>query len=109
MADPSPNVSSDEYEQLSSLWHEHQSANWLVSGDAHEGELMTLDTVVGGCVIYYFEEGEVDAQRVGILDDCLGDLESLISDLEPEAQEYFMRLQQLGALVLKLGRKSKKL
>lgn len=104
MADPSSNLSI-EFDQLTSLWHEHQSAVWLVAGNTHEGELMTLDTVVAGCVTYYFEERELDVQRVGILDDCLGDLENLISDLEPDAQEYFIRLQQLGKLLLKLGPK----
>ena len=104
MADPSSNLSI-EFDQLTSLWHEHQSAVWLVAGNTHEGELMTLDTVVAGCVTYYFEERELDVQRVGILDDCLGDLENLISDLEPDAQEYFIRLQQLGKLLLRLGPK----
>ena len=102
MADQSSNRSS-EYELLSSLWQDHQEADWLISGDAHEGELMTLDTVVAGCVTYYFEEQELDVQRIGILEDCLGDLENLMPDLEADAQVYFERLYQLGTLLLKLG------
>jgi len=104
MADPSSDVSGN-YALLSSLWDLHVSADWPVGGDAHEGELMTLDTVVAGCVTYYFEERELDAQRVGILHDCLADLKNLLSDLEPEAQAYFERLQQLGELLLTLGPK----
>lgn len=102
MADQPSNVSS-EYYVLSSLWPEHQSAEWPVAGDSHEGELMTLDTVVAGCVTYYFEERELDIQRVEILEDCLTDLENLLADLDPDAQAYFERLQQLGQLLLKLG------
>lgn len=102
MADQPSNVSS-EYDVLCSLWPEHQAAEWPVAGDAHEGELMTLDTVVAGCVTYYFEERELDIQRVGILEDCLADLGNLQADLDPDAQVYFERLQQLGRLLLKLG------
>ena len=104
MADPSSRVSS-EYDLLSTLWEDHQSADWPVAGDSHEGELMTLDTVVAGCVTYYVEERELDIQRVGILEDCLRDLENLMPDLESDAQVYFERLQQLGTLLLKLGPK----
>ncbi|MCH7614164.1 MAG: hypothetical protein IH978_00245 [Nitrospinae bacterium] len=102
MADLTPDLSSDS-SLLSSLWQVHQSAEWPVAGDVHEGELMTLDTVVAGCVTYYVEEHGLDTQRVGILKDCLADLENLLPDLEPDdPQAYFERLQQLGDLLLKL-------
>ncbi len=101
MADLTPDLSSDS-SLLSSLWQVHQSAEWPVAGDAHEGELMTLDTVVAGCVTYYVEEHGLDTQRVGILKDCLTDLENLLPDLEPDPQAYFERLQQLGELLLRL-------
>ncbi|MDT7043002.1 hypothetical protein [Candidatus Nitronereus thalassa] len=99
MAELSPNPAPD-YGMISTLWQVHQDADWPVSGDTHEGELMTLDTVVAGCVTYFLEERELDAQRVGILQDCLADLESLMSDLDSEAQTYFERLQQLGGWIL---------
>ena len=102
MAEFSQNPLPD-YGMISTLWKAHQDADWPVSGDGHEGELMTLDAVVAGCVTYYLEEGELDAQRVGILQDCLADLESLMLDLDSEAQPYFERLQQLGELLIKLG------
>jgi len=103
MADqPSPDL-QDHYSVLATLWDEHQSADWPVTGDAHEGELMTLDTVVAGCVTYYFEERELDDPRVEILKDCLDDLETLMSELDPDCHPYFVRLQQLGELLLKLG------
>ena len=101
MADPTPILPSD-HDLLSSLWQVHQSAEWPLAGYAHEGELMTLDTVMAGCVTYYVEEQDLDSQRVGILKDCLADLENLLPELEPDPQVYFERLQQLGDLLLKL-------
>jgi hypothetical protein len=102
MADPSSEM-SDVKAKLSSLWELHVSADWPVGGDAHEGELMTLDTVVAGCVTYYVDEQELDAQRVVILQDCLSELKNLMPDLDPDAQEYFERLQQLAELLIRLG------
>jgi len=102
MADPTPILPSD-HDLLSSLWQVHQSAEWPVAGDAHEGELMTLDTVMAGCVTYYVDEHGLDTQRARILKDCLTDLANLLPDLEPDPQAYFERLKQLGDLLLKLG------
>ena len=93
---------SDDYGLLASLWQRHQAAEWPITGDVHEGELMTVDTVVAGCVTYYVEERELDDQREAILKDCLNDLEKVLPQLEPDSQDYFERLQQLGALILKL-------
>jgi len=101
MANQSLDLPSDS-SLFASLWEVHQAAEWPVSGDAHEGELMTLDTVMAGCFTYYVEEHDLDPQRVGIIKDCLGDLENVLPELEPDSQAYFERLQQLGELLLKL-------
>ena len=95
---------SNDFVLLSALWQEHQTADWPVGGDLNEGQLMTLDTVVAGCITYYFEELGLDEQRVGILNDCLADLENLTSDLEPDSEAYFERLQRLGRLLLEINR-----
>ena len=98
---------SNNFALLSALWREHQEADWPVSGEVNEGQLMTLDTVVAGCVTYYFEEQSLDEKRLVILDDCLADLENLVSDLDPDSGahfEYFERLQQLGKLLLDMNR-----
>ena len=95
---------SSNFALLSALWREHQEAGWPVSGEVNEGQLMTLDTVVAGCVTYYFEEQSLDEKRLVILDDCLADLENLVSDLEPDSRAYFERLQQLGKLLLEMNR-----
>ena len=95
---------SNDFALLSALWQEHQTADWPVGGYLNEGQLMTLDTVVAGCITYYFEELDLDEQRVGILNDCLADLENLTSDLEADSEAYFKRLQRLGKLLLEINR-----
>ena len=78
----------------------HQNAPWPESLGPTEGELMMVDTVIAGCVTYYFEEAELDLQRVGILQDSLSDLDALLPELPDQAVGYFERLQKLGTSLL---------
>ena len=91
-------------QDLTRLWEIHQAAEWPVGVGSREGELMTLDTVVSGCVTYFFEERELDPQRVVILEDCLSDLEAALPELSEDPLDYFQRVKQLGALLLEAGR-----
>ena len=104
MADKGAMISSNE-QDLTRLWDVHQAAEWPVGVGSHEGELMTLDTVVSGCAAYYFEEHELDPQRVAILEDCLSDLESVLPELNEDPLDYFERVKQLGVLLLEAGRR----
>ena len=62
---------------------------------------MTLDTVISGCVVFYLDSPEgLDHQRVAIVRDCLGDLDDLIGELDTDSQAYFLRLRQLGEMLL---------
>ncbi len=62
---------------------------------------MTIDTVIGGCVVYYLDSPEgLDDQRVAIVKDCLGDLDDLTEALDTEPQAYFYRLRELGVMLL---------
>lgn len=62
---------------------------------------MTLDTVISGCVVYYLDSSEgLDERRRAILEDCLGDIQELLADLDADSQAYFGELQQLGELLL---------
>lgn len=99
MADPQA-----VHPDLARLWEVHQAAEWPASVGIHEGALMTLDTVVGGCVTYFVEEHHIDPPRVAILEDCLADLETVLPELAEESLGYFERLKQLGSLVLESGR-----
>ena len=86
---------------LQELWQIHQDAKWPDMLEGAEGELMMLDTVIVGCINYYVEEKALDSQRVVILEDSLSELDELMPDLPDEGTEYFSRLRQLGALILK--------
>jgi hypothetical protein len=84
-----------------SLWQVHRDAGWPKVSGPHEGELMTLDTVISGCVTFFLEsEDGLDPQRVEILESCLTDLNGLLPDLAEEAEPYFERLRRLADLLL---------
>jgi hypothetical protein len=86
---------------IPSLWLKHREAGWPHGVGPNEGELMTLDTVISGCATYYLEsEDGLDSQRVDILEDCMADLDGLMTDLADETIEYFARLQTIGRLLL---------
>ncbi|MGH7256665.1 MAG: hypothetical protein ACREI3_12920, partial [Nitrospirales bacterium] len=62
-------------QEIQDLWRVHRDAGWPPCAGGSEGELMTLDTVISGCVAYFLEqEHGLDPQRVVILEDCLADL-----------------------------------
>ncbi len=92
-------------QDLTLLWETHRAAEWPVGLGMHEGELMTLDTVFSGCVIYFLEERDLDPPRVTILEDGLAELDALLPELDEESLGYFERLKRLGVLVLALGRR----
>lgn len=84
-----------------SLWETHKEERWPQVGSHHEGALMTLDTVISGCVVYFLDSPEgLDAQRIGIIEDCVADLDTLADELEEDCRPYFHRLRQLGALLI---------
>ena len=82
------------------VWQVHQADDWPGDLGSDEGQLMTLDTVIGGCLTYFFEEQELDAQRVEILRECLAELDGVGQDLSETATAYFRRLQFLGTTLL---------
>jgi hypothetical protein len=82
-------------------WERHCADDWPQFSSPHQGPLMTIDTVIGGCVVYYLDGADgLDDQRLAILEDCLHDLDDLTGELEAEYQPYFLRLRQLGSLLL---------
>ncbi|MBM4123353.1 MAG: hypothetical protein FJ246_00115 [Nitrospira sp.] len=87
--------------EVLSLWQIHRDSDWPRFSDPNEGALMTLDTVISGCVTYYLESTEgLDPQRVEILKSCLEDLNGLLPTLPEEAGAYFERLRTLGLHLL---------
>ncbi len=93
-------MTENDRDKLDEIWQIHQSAGWPEGLGNDEGQLMTLDTVIGGCLTYYFEEHHLDEPRVEILRDCLGELELIVQDLSEGNQAYFNRLQLMAATLL---------
>ena len=92
---------------LVALWEVHRDAGWPKIGDGHEGELMTLDTVISGCMVFFLDsDGGLDPQRVDILESCLADLDSLLPDMPEESSAYFERLRTLAGLLVKAAKTS---
>ncbi len=66
---------------------------------------MTLDTVIGGCAVFYLDGSEgLDRQRIAILKDCVADLDTLLEDLAEDSLEYFRRLRQLASALVQSSR-----
>jgi hypothetical protein len=83
------------------LWGTHKEERWPQMGSQHEGPLMTLDTVISGCVVYFLDSPEgLDIQRIRIVEDCVADLDNLTDELDEGCQPYFQRLRHLGALLI---------
>lgn len=84
-----------------SAWELHCADGWPQFSSLHQGPLMTIDTVISGCVVYYLNSADgLDDQRLAILKDCLDDLDHLTEELDDECQPYFIRLRHLGSLLL---------
>ncbi len=82
------------------MWQVHQDAEWPGDLEGVEGQLMTLDTVICGCLTYFCQEHDLDEQRVEILRECLAELEGIVEDVSETPSEYFHRLQFLGTTLL---------
>lgn len=88
-------------EDLQALWELHREAEWPAASTPHEGELMTLDTVISGCAVYFFDSARrLDPPRVDMLRTCLNELNDLLPDLTGESIDYFHRLRMLAESLL---------
>jgi hypothetical protein len=86
---------------IETAWNQHRGNDWPQFTSPNQGQLMTLDTVISGCVVFYLDSPEgLDRQRVAIVQDCLNDLDDLTGELDVDSQAYFVRLRRLGELLL---------
>lgn len=93
------------HQSIASLWEEHSRDGWPQLSNPNEGQLMTLDTVIGGCAVFYLDgQPEMDSQRIAILEDCVADLDGLLEDLSDESLGYFQRLRRLAIALVDVGR-----
>jgi len=86
---------------IAAAWKQHCENGWPQFSSPYQGQLMTLDTVISGCVVFYLDSPEgLDHQRVAIVRDCVGDLGDLTEELDTDSREYFLRLRRLGEMLL---------
>ncbi len=86
---------------LRSLWETHKEADWPRCDSPQEGALMTLDTVISGCVVYCVEHrADLDLQRIEMLRACLADLDAILPEVTDDSREYFERLRALGGILV---------
>ncbi|MFO0707493.1 MAG: hypothetical protein U0412_11635 [Nitrospira sp.] len=86
---------------IASLWDAHRGEGWPTLTTPSQGQLMTLDTVISGCVVFFLDSPDgLDSQRVAIIQDCLADLDDLMDELDSESKPYFLRLRHLGTLLI---------
>lgn len=89
------------HHSIASLWEEHSREGWPHFSSPNEGQLMTLDTVIGGCAVFYLDgQPELDDQRIAILQDCVADLDGLLEDLSGDSLGYFQRLRRLATALV---------
>ena len=94
-------------ELIATAWEAHCQDGWPHFSSPNQGQLMTLDTVISGCVVFYLDGADgLDAQRIAMVKDCIGDLDDLTGELDAESQPYFLRLRQLGEMLLQLNHPS---
>jgi hypothetical protein len=86
---------------IETAWGRHREQGWPDFSSPNQGQLMTLDTVIAGCVVYYLDSPDgLDERRVTIVKDCLNDLDELTGELDGDSQAYFLRLRELCELLL---------
>ncbi|MDR4478641.1 MAG: hypothetical protein R3B37_02665 [Nitrospira sp.] len=92
------------HQDIAALWDEHSREGWPRFSSPNEGQLMTLDTVIGGCAVFYLDgQAEMDSQRIAILQDCVADLDTLLDDLSEDSLSYFQRLRRLATALAQLN------
>jgi hypothetical protein len=86
---------------IAAAWEQHCGIDWPQFSSPNQGQLMTLDTVISGCVVFYLDSPEgLDYQRIAIVKDCLEEMDDLTGELDSSSQIYFLRLRELGEMLL---------
>jgi hypothetical protein len=72
-----------------------------VSGLEVDGiDVTSLDTFTAGCLEVYFNRGQLDPERMVVLEACVRDLHRVLPSLDRDAAEYFAGLAELCRRVL---------
>jgi len=86
------------------LWKEYLRADFpaRLRGEEIDGiDAVTLDSLVAGCALSWrASDVPLDPERLGLLRQCLGDLDAVVSHLKGDEAVYFSRLHGIALLVL---------
>jgi hypothetical protein len=44
--------------KIATAWEQHCATGWPQFSSPHQGQLMTIDTVISGCVVFYLDSAE---------------------------------------------------
>ena len=90
--------------RIEALWKEHLAAAFpsvCCSEEVDGIDLVMLDADIAGCVSTFLGgRGHLDDQRMGILQQCRGELTTVLPRLPTAAREYYLRLQKMADLAL---------
>ena len=71
--------------------------------DINGVDLIEIDTFSSGCISAYVDNrGKLDRDRIEILRNCTGDLDSILGELTGEIGDYFSELSNISHQVLSL-------
>ncbi len=91
-------------DRLNNLWFEHQKAAFPSEccGEECDGiDLVMLDADIAGCVTTFLKRKHtLDPCRLAVLGICYRDACYVASRLDPDAANYYQRLELLAKLVL---------
>ena len=81
----------------------------LAGLEINEIDLVLLDADTARCISTFLaRDGELDLWRTAVLGICYHDLAVINAQIDQNALEYFLRLEEMAKLVLqKVARKSK--
>jgi hypothetical protein len=93
-----------EMTEIERMWNDHLVGGFPqdAAGAEVDGvDLVETDIFMAGCICTFLgSKGVLDIDRVRVLRKCVSDLERILSELNGEASGYFVRLHQIGHLVL---------
>ena len=90
-------------DELQTLWKAHLAAGFprLSVAQVNAIDLAELDGAVAGCVSTFLDgNGQLDSQRVEVLERCRRDLLLVTLNFHRADREYFLRLYTMTCMVL---------
>lgn len=94
---------SEVEKEFDVLWQEHMRAEFpaRLRGEEIDGvDAVLLDVLIAGCATTWRSSGSpLDEKRLGVLRQCLLDLDAVESHLSGDEAAYYSRLRSIAELV----------